>query len=242
MHARALREQLDEAQIQELGDYFEGRPVAELLAWAAERFDPALTLACSFGLEDVVLLDLLVSHTPARDVFYLDTGFLFGETLRTRDRLAERYGIPFRPILPALTVEAQARLFGEKLHDRAPAQCCWLRKVEPLTRALDGYEAWITGIRRDQAPTRARARVLEWDEQFGLVKINPLVAWTMEDVRRHVELRGVPYNPMHDLGYPSIGCEPCTSPVAPGEDPRAGRWRGSAKTECGLHPTSGGTS
>jgi phosphoadenosine phosphosulfate reductase len=139
-------------------------------------------------------------------------------------------------------VADQTRIFGAELYRREPSQCCWLRKVEPLQRALAGYSAWITGIRRDQAPTRAHTRVVEWDAVFGLVKVNPLAAWTWERVREHVESRGVPRNPLHDRGYPSIGCVPCTSRVAPGEDPRAGRWRGSAKVECGLHPSNGGLS
>jgi phosphoadenosine phosphosulfate reductase len=132
-------------------------------------------------------------------------------------------------------------VFGDELYRTAPGQCCWLRKVEPLRRALAASEAWITGIRRDQAPTRANARVIEPDSVFGLVKINPLVACSWEDVDRYVESRDVPKNPLHAQGYPSVGCAPCTSPVAPGEDPRAGRWKGLAKIECGLHSANGGT-
>ena len=232
---------LDERELGRLADHFETRPTEELLEWAVGRFGASLTQACSFGLEDVALVDLRVAADPDPDVFYLNTGFHFPETLETRDRLAERYGIEFREILPTLTIEEQAKVFGDELFRSAPAQCCWLRKVEPLRRALAGREAWITGIRRDQAPTRANARVIEWDRGFGLVKINPLVACSWEDVSRFVDSRGIPKNPLHDQGYPSIGCTPCTNPVAPGEDPRSGRWKGVAKIECGLHSANGGT-
>jgi phosphoadenosine phosphosulfate reductase len=240
MQADTISHPLSQKKIRELARYFETRPAEELLDWAAEHFTTSLTQACSFGLEDVALVDLMVSHVPAPDIFYLNTGFLFPETLETRDRLSERYHVKFREILPKLTVAEQSRIFGEELYRRAPAQCCWLRKIEPLKRALSGYSAWITGIRRDQALTRANSQVVEWDDTFGLVKINPLASWTWEQVRELVEARDVPSNPLHKQGYPSIGCVPCTSRVAPGEDPRAGRWRGAAKIECGLHPTNGG--
>jgi phosphoadenosine phosphosulfate reductase len=241
MQVRPIRTLPDERDLSRLADHFESRPTEELLAWAVERFGDGLTQACSFGLEDVALVDLRVRVDPDPDIFWLNTGFLFPETLETRDRLAAHYRIAFREIRPTLDVAEQSKIFGEELFRRAPGQCCWLRKVEPLRRALAGREAWITGIRRDQAPTRANARVIEWDGLFGLVKINPLAACSWEDVDRYVRSRGVPKNPLHDRGYPSIGCAPCTSPVAPGEDPRSGRWRGIARIECGLHAANGGT-
>jgi phosphoadenosine phosphosulfate reductase len=242
MPAEAARNDIDARELIDLAEHFEARPPEEVVAWAVDRFAGALTQACSFGLEDVALVDLHARATPEPDVFYLDTGFLFAETLETRDRLAARYGVDFRRILPALTVAEQDALFGAELHRRAPNQCCWLRKVEPLTRALAGYDAWITGIRRDQAPTRAHTKVVEWDEKFELVKINPLASWTWADAQEYVRVRDVPSNPLHERGYPSIGCWPCTTAVKPGEDPRSGRWRGTGKIECGLHPASGGAS
>jgi phosphoadenosine phosphosulfate reductase len=240
MQAHARARSIDEGEARELAEYFETRPLEELLAWTAETFGAGLTQACSFGLEDVALVDLHASHVARADIFYLNTGFLFPETLETRDRLEARYRLRFREILPALTVAEQGTVFGEELFRRAPSQCCWLRKVEPLQRALAGYGAWITGIRRDQAPTRKNTQVVEWDGRFELFKINPLAAWTWEQLREYVRTRQIPSNPLHERGYPSIGCTPCTSPVASGEDPRSGRWRGLAKVECGLHPANGG--
>lgn len=215
----------------------EGRRPEEVLAWAVERFFPDIALACSFGAEDVALVHMLVRIRPDVKVFYLDTGLFFPETYEVRDRLQERYGIDFVRVAPSLSLEEQARRHGEALWRRDPDLCCRLRKVQPLERALGdlGLAAWITGIRREQAPTRANARVVEWDSRFGLVKVNPLVRWTHRDVWEYITAHGVPYNVLHDRGYPSIGCAPCTRPVAPGEDPRAGRWAGFAKTECGLH-------
>jgi phosphoadenosine phosphosulfate reductase len=242
MPAEAARRDIDLREIFDMAAHFETRPAEELVAWALERFAGGVTQACSFSLEAVVLVDMHAQAADEPDVFYLDTGVLFPETHQTRDSLAAYYGIDFRAILPALTVPEQERIFGEELYRRAPSQCCWLRKVEPMTRALAGYDAWITGIRRDQAPTRANTAMVEWDETFGLVKINPLASWTWDDVRAYVRERGLPSNPLHDRGYPSIGCWPCTTRVLPGEDLRSGRWRGLAKLECGLHPANGGVS
>ncbi|WP_420894169.1 phosphoadenylyl-sulfate reductase [Staphylospora marina] len=209
---------------------------SDILEWGLRTFgQKGIALACSFGVEDVALVDMLHRLDPEVDVFYLDTDLLFPETLETRDRLSERYGKRFIRISPSLTLEEQAQKYGEKLWEKDPNLCCRLRKVEPLARVLTGYRAWITGIRREQSPTRARAEVVEWDEVFGLVKVNPLAFWTTKQVWAYVVENRVPYNPMHDRDYPSIGCMPCTRQVKPGEDPRAGRWPGKAKTECGLH-------
>jgi phosphoadenosine phosphosulfate reductase len=206
-----------------------------VLRWAAEQFGPRVSLACSFGAEDCLLVDLLAAVAPDVPAFYLDTGLLFAETLTTRDRLMERYGTAFRRVAPALTVQEQSDVHGPALWSREPDRCCQIRKVEPLKDALSGLDCWITGVRRDQSPTRAGAGLIEWDGKFGLVKCNPLAAWSSDDVWGHIRSRNVPYNPMHDRGYPSIGCWPCTRAVLPGEDPRAGRWSGFQKTECGLH-------
>lgn len=230
---------LEPEELAAWGERLEGAPLEDVLAWAVARFHPRLALACSFGAEDVVLVDALARVRPGARVFYLDTGLFFPETYAVRDRLAARYPITLIRVTPALSLEEQERQHGPELWRRDPDACCRLRKVAPLTQALAslGLQAWITGIRREQAPTRARARVVEWDGRFGLVKFNPLAAWTGEQVWDYIRTRNVPYNELHDRGYPSIGCAPCTRPVAPGEDPRAGRWAGFAKTECGLHGT-----
>ena len=196
---------------------------------------PKIAFACSFGAEDVVLVDMLQKISPKTDIFYLDTDFHFKETYETRDRIAARYGIGFIQVKSNLTPEEQAEQYGPELWRKDPNLCCNLRKVEPLTRILAKYDAWITGIRRDQAPTRANAKKVEYDTKFGLVKFNPLASWTSDDVWDYIRRHDVIYNPLHDRQYPSIGCEHCTRPVRPGEDPRAGRWSGFDKTECGLH-------
>lgn len=220
--------------IAEAAERFEGESPEALLEWAVKTF-PNLTLACSFGAEDVVLVDMLHKISPETDVFYLDTDLHFRETYETRDRLEARYGKTFIRIKPKLTLEEQARQHGDELWKRDPNACCNIRKVQPLTEVLSRYDAWITGIRRDQAPTRANAKKVEYDVKFGLVKFNPLANWTSDDVWAYIRRENLDYNPLHDRSYPSIGCEPCTRPVAPGEDPRAGRWSGFDKTECGLH-------
>ncbi|GJM71462.1 phosphoadenosine phosphosulfate reductase [Paenibacillus macerans] len=213
---------------------FENSPPQEVIAWAVEAF-PNITFACSFGAEDVVIVDMLQKISPSTDIFYLDTDFHFKETYETRDAIAAQYNLEFVRVSPKLTPEEQAEKYGDELWKSDPNACCNLRKVEPLTRILGGYEAWITGIRRDQAPTRANAKKVEYDAKFGLVKFNPLAAWTSDDAWNYIRENKLIYNPLHDRNYPSIGCEHCTRPVMPGEDPRAGRWSGTEKTECGLH-------
>ena len=224
------KEQLIAAKAEE----FESLSPQEILAWAVETF-PNITFACSFGAEDVVLVDMLQQISPSTDIFYLDTDFHFKETYETRDAIAAKYGLEFVRISPLLTPEEQTQKYGEELWKADPNACCNLRKVEPLTRVLGRYEAWITGIRRDQAPTRANAKKIEYDTKFGLVKFNPIANWTSDDVWNYIREHQLIYNPLHDRNYPSIGCEHCTRPVMPGEDPRAGRWSGTEKTECGLH-------
>ncbi|MCU6711703.1 phosphoadenylyl-sulfate reductase [Paenibacillus sp. J5C_2022] len=224
-----------EALIKEKAVELETASPEEILRFATDTF-PNITFACSFGAEDVVLVDMLQKVSPKTDIFYLDTDFHFKETYETRDRLKERYpGIPFVEVKPELTPEEQAAQFGEELWKSDANQCCNIRKVAPLTSILSKYEAWITGIRRDQAPTRANAKKIEYDEKFGLVKFNPIASWSNEDVWTYIRDNNVIYNPLHDRNYPSIGCEYCTRQVMPGEDPRAGRWSGNEKTECGLH-------
>ncbi len=223
-----------EALIREKAEEFEHASPETVLEWAVNAF-PNIAFACSFGAEDVVLVDMLQKIRPDTDIFYLDTDFHFRETYETRDRIAERYGIRFIQVKPELTPEEQAERHGDELWKRDPNACCNLRKVEPLSRFLAHYDAWITGIRREQAPTRAHAKKVEYDNKFGLVKFNPLADWTWDDVWRYIRQNDVIYNPLHDQNYPSIGCSHCTRPVKPGEDLRAGRWSGTGKIECGLH-------
>ena len=187
-------------------------------------------------MADAVLPALVADALPGVDVLFLDTGYHFSDTLVTRDLVAEDLDVRIIDVTPALSVAEQDAAYGPDLFARDPAACCRMRKVEPLTAALAGYEAWVTGVRRDEAPTRANTPVVSWDEAFGLVKINPLVNWSFEQLLGYAADRRLPVNLLVTNGYPSIGCEPCTKPVAPGEDPRSGRWAGFAKTECGLHP------
>ncbi len=220
------------ARLPALAEALEGKPPAEILAAVAPLFPGRIALANSFGAEDCVLVDVVARARLPVDVFTLDTGFLFAETYALWTRLEERYGLAFR----ALKADAPAVEPGlAPPWERDPDACCDLRKVRPLRAELARLDAWVTGIRRDQTPDRASAKVVEWDGRFGLVKVNPLAAWTSEEVWAHVRRFDMPTNPLHARGYLSIGCAPCTSPVKPGEDPRAGRWRGREKTECGLH-------
>lgn len=226
------------AECKAWGDSFETKQPPDVLTAAIERFAPKIILACSFGAEDVVLVDMVHRINPSALLFYLDTDFLFPETYATRDRIIRQYDLKPAQVLQVkslLTPERQAEQHGEALWAKDPDRCCQLRKVEPLTRVLKGFDAWITGIRRDQAPSRAHAGLIEWDQKFELVKVNPLARWTWGDVWTYIRVYDVPYNPLHDQNYPSIGCTHCTAPVAPGDDPRAGRWKNFTKTECGLH-------
>lgn len=233
VHQRAINLQGSVAQ---WADELEAADPQAICAWAVSTFGDKVALASSFGVEDMCLIDMLVRATPTPRVFYLDTGLLFPETYALADAVAARYGFVPERRRPALTLARQAEHYGDRLWERDPDACCRMRKVEPLGQMLKGLDAWITGIRRDQTPFRAGARVVELDGKFGLIKINPLVRWTTGQVWRYVRQHRVPYNPLHDQGYPSIGCVPCTRPVRLGEDPRAGRWANLDKTECGIHP------
>jgi phosphoadenosine phosphosulfate reductase len=207
----------------------------EILTWAVERFSSRLTMATAFGPEGCVLLHLLSTIAPQTRVFNLDTGYQFKETLELRDRIAERYGIEVEMVRADTTVAEYEAQHGGPIYATRSDQCCYDRKIVPLRRALVGYDAWITSIRADQSAHRAKANVVGPDPKFGLMKVNPLLNWTKRDVWAFVVTNHVPYNPLHDQGYPSIGCWPCTKPVDIGQDERAGRWAGQAKTECGLH-------
>jgi phosphoadenosine phosphosulfate reductase len=212
------------------------RPPDEILAWARERFGPGLTLACSFGgVTGMVLLDMAARVTPDLRVVTLDTGFLFPETVATRERAAQRYGVTPLIFRPRRTPEEQDAEHGPALWERDSDTCCALRKVEPNRRALADASAWIAGLRRDQSRTRDAIVPIVWDGAFSMYKLAPLFAWTEEDCWDYVGRHRVPVNPLHADGYPSIGCTHCTRRVVPGDDLRAGRWTGASKTECGLH-------
>jgi phosphoadenosine phosphosulfate reductase len=234
----ALHNRPTDHELKALSDSFESKQPWEVLGYALEQYSPRIILACSFGAEDVALVDMIHRINPKTPLFYLDTDFLFPETHEVRDRIIARYGLSPAQVVQlksALTPEQQAVQYGEALWTRDPDRCCQLRKIEPLAGILRNYAAWITGIRRDQAPTRANAGIVQWDAKFQLVKFNPLARWTTEDVWMYIRVHEVPYNALHDRQYPSIGCTHCTAPVQPGEDPRSGRWQQFGKTECGLH-------
>ncbi|MDH4192826.1 MAG: phosphoadenylyl-sulfate reductase [Nitrospirota bacterium] len=225
-------------ELSALNQSLESQAPQKIVETAIKQYGPSVILACSFGAEDVVLVDMMLRANPHSALFYLDTDFLFPETHVVKDRIIQRYQLQDEQIIQVkskLSPAEQATQFGEALWLRDPDQCCSLRKVEPLTRILAKYAAWITGIRRDQAPTRASAGIVEWDTKFGLVKFNPLATWSWEQVWDYIRANNVPYNELHDQHFPSIGCTHCTTPVMPGDDPRSGRWKSSTKTECGLH-------
>jgi phosphoadenosine phosphosulfate reductase len=222
-------------EIKQASQELETRSAQDILAWAAEHFPGRLTFATSLGIEDCLVTDLIARHKLQVDIFTLDTGLLFPETYELWEQIEERYGVKIKRVSPEHTVDEQAQHEGPALWGRDPDRCCDLRKMQPLRSMLSNYDAWVTAIRRDQTPERANAPIVGWDGRFGLIKINPLARWKFDEVQAYVRDHNVPYNPLHDRNYPSIGCMPCTSPVAPGEDPRSGRWRGTEKTECGLH-------
>jgi phosphoadenosine phosphosulfate reductase len=211
----------------------EGAEALDVVRWAVDVLGPSLAVAAS--MQDSVLPHLVARVQPGVDVLFLDTGYHFAETVATRDEVARRLPVRVVDVTPRQSVAEQDAEYGPRLHERDPDLCCFLRKVDPLARALEGYRAWFTGVRRDEAPTRAATPVVTWDERNGLVKVNPLVAWTADDVHAYEKEFELPVNTLTRNGFPSIGCAPCTRRVRPGEDPRSGRWAGSAKTECGLH-------
>ncbi|HEX8791133.1 MAG TPA: phosphoadenylyl-sulfate reductase [Polyangiaceae bacterium] len=213
----------------------EGRAPDEILGWAAEHFAPHIVFTTGFGVEGCVLIDLIARARLPITVLTLDTGVFFPETYALWRQLEERYSMEIRAVLPKQTLDEQAATHGPALWERDPDLCCRLRKIEPLAEAMAGRKAWVSAIRRDQTSDRGQANVLEHDKRFGIIKVNPLLSWTESDVWTFARANDVPFNPLHERGYPSIGCAPCTTPVQPGEDPRAGRWRGRTKTECGLH-------
>ncbi len=232
MVALSTRDEL-RSLAEKAGRELDGATAHEVLQWADEQFGPSWAVASSMA-------DLVVPHLAGQvragvDVIFLDTGYHFAETIGTRDAAAVMLPITVRSITPEQTVEQQDAEFGARLYERNPDQCCALRKVAPLRKALQDYTAWASGLRRDEADTRADVRVVEWDDRRGMVKLNPIASWTQDDVDRYIADNGVLVNPLLFDGFASIGCAPCTRRVAPGEHARAGRWAGTAKTECGLH-------
>jgi phosphoadenosine phosphosulfate reductase len=218
---------------EQAGHDLDGADALEIVRWAVEATGGSIAVAGS--MQDAILPHLVSRVRPDVDVLFLETGYHFGATLDTKDVVARSLPITVVDVLPRQTVPEQDAEYGARLHDRDPGLCCFLRKVDPLARALEPYSAWVTGVRREEAVTRANTPVVAWDEAHAMVKVNPLATWTAADVEAYQVEHDLPRNPLVARGYPSIGCEPCTRRVAPGADPRSGRWAGSDKVECGIH-------
>jgi phosphoadenosine phosphosulfate reductase len=214
-------------------DALEGASALEIVRWAAATFGDRICLTSS--MTDAALIHLVSKIKPGVDVLFVDTGYHFAETIGTRDAIEAVYPVNVINVTPTRTVAEQDRDLGPRLHGRNPDLCCYLRKVKPLSRALEGYMAWFSGIRRGETESRRAMRPVEWDRRRGMIKVNPILDWTDADVDNYIADNGVLVNPLQYDGYPSIGCEPCTRQVAPGDDPRSGRWAGMGKTECGIH-------
>lgn len=212
------------------------RDPLDVLKWAYSTFGDEVVYACSFGAEGIVLLDLIYKVNKTADIIFLETGLHFQETYKLIDIVKERYPtLNIRLIQPSLTLEEQANRYGEALWKHHPDRCCYLRKIVPLERILEKKAAWISGLRREQSPTRRNIQFINKDDRFRTVKVCPLIHWTADDIWTYIRLNALPYNELHDQGYPSIGCGPCTQPALGGSDSRSGRWANTGKTECGLH-------
>jgi len=222
-------------EIAQLKAVAESWSAERLMNWAFVTFGDEVAISTALGSGGMVIIDIASKLRRKFRVFTLDTKFLFPETYDLIHRVEQRYGIPIEKVDSSISPEEQEQVHGAELWLRHPDQCCNMRKVEPLRQKLSELRAWISSIRRDQTPERASAGKIEWDEKFGLVKINPLADWTYSQVWQYIRDHQTPYNALHDLNYPSIGCTHCTRAVRPGEDERAGRWSGLSKTECGLH-------
>ncbi|GGC71957.1 phosphoadenylyl-sulfate reductase [Hoyosella rhizosphaerae] len=230
----SIATELDLRKIAEQGAVeLDGATAEELLQWTEDTFGDRYIVASN--MQDAVLVHLAAQVHPGVEILFLDTGYHFAETLGTRDAVEQVYGVNVLNVTPEHTVAEQDKIEGKDLFAREPNRCCGLRKVAPLKKTLAGYDAWVTGIRRVEAPTRANAPFVSYDEAFGLVKINPLAAWSDEDMQNYIDKHGIIVNPLVDDGYPSIGCAPCTAKPQPGSDLRSGRWAGNNKIECGLH-------
>jgi len=213
-------------------------PPDEIVKWGIEKYYPRIAIASSFSIEDTVLIDMATQIQPNLKIFYINTGFQFKETDDVKEALKKKYNLNIVEYSSLLSIEEQTLKYGPELHDRNPDVCCKLRKVEPIRRALQEVDAWITGLRRDQATTRRDLEVVELeykDDGRPLTKVNPLTYLTRKQVWSYIRKNQLPYNTLYDQGYMSIGCKPCTRPVQQGEDERTGRWTGKGKTECGIH-------
>jgi phosphoadenosine phosphosulfate reductase len=217
----------------EAAEALKGAPASEVIKWAASTFGQKLCITSS--MTDAVIIDLASREVPGIDVLFLDTGYHFPETVGTRDAVSVVYPVNVVNVTPATTVDEQDTELGPKLYARNPDLCCYLRKVIPLEQSLEPYDAWITGVRREETDARTDTKVIQWDPRRQMVKVNPIVEWTQQDVDDYIAKNGVLVNPLVYDGYPSIGCRTCTARVSPGSDPRSGRWAGTAKTECGIH-------
>lgn len=227
---------LNQEELTLLSAKFESEHPSKVLEWVSDSYQLGeVGMATGFGAEGVALIGMIASINKNIPIFYLDTDVLFPETYALRDRLEEKYSIHLIRYATHVSLERQSELHGANLWETNPDLCCKIRKVDPLREALKNYSGWITAIRREQSMTRANAGIVEWDRKFDLLKINPLAAWTKKEVWKYIMDHDVPYNPLYDEGYASIGCTHCTTPVDEGEDERAGRWRGFQKKECGLH-------
>ena len=230
----------DAAIVARLSEQFESATPAQIVRWAIAQFPGRLALSVSFGGDGgTMLAHMIAKVSPVVDVLFLDTGLLFDETYAFRNRLAEQLGLNVVDVHPALTVAEQEVVYGQKLWDSAPDRCCQMRKVDPMRKALANYDGWISGIRRSQTTTRANSPVVAYDAGFDVIKVCPLVNADDNLIQEYIQKHDLPHNPLQVQGYASIGCWPCTSKVLPGEDSRAGRWRQSQKTECGLHTPAG---
>lgn len=223
------------AELQQQSVELESASPQEILQYAVERFAPRFTMATAFGPEGMTLIHMLAEIAPETPIFNLDTGYQFAETLELRERVKQRYGIEVELKRPETTVEEYEALHGGPVYKTDPNRCCFDRKLRVLHEAARGMYAWASAIRRDQSEDRGRAAIVGWDAKFQLVKISPLANWTKKQVWKLITDHDIPYNPLHDKGYPSVGCWPCTRAVQLGEDERAGRWSGFEKKECGLH-------
>jgi len=217
----------------EVAETLKGAPAVDVVTWAAQTFGSRICITSS--MTDAVIVDLVSKQVPGIDVLFLDTGYHFAETIGTRDAVSVVYPVNVINVTPPTTVAEQDAELGPKLYARNPDLCCYLRKVVPLEQSLEPYDAWFTGVRREETDARTDTKVVQWDARRQMVKVNPIVEWTQQDVDDYISEHGVLVNPLVDDGYPSIGCRTCTAKVEAGADPRSGRWAGSAKTECGIH-------
>jgi phosphoadenosine phosphosulfate reductase len=207
----------------------------QILRWAVEEFGEQLVVVTSFQITGIVTMHMLSEFAPQTPIVTLDTGLLFPETYALMDELEARLGMTITRVTPEYTVDGQNERYGTNLWEHEPSMCCYLRKMQPLQSALLNYDAWITGLRRDQSKGRANTPIVSWDNRHDLVKLSPFALWTADMLWTYIDAYDLPYNDLHDQGYPSIGCWPCTQPVSNPDDKRAGRWVGHGKTECGIH-------